>query len=89
MSKSRLATILSRQPDCDDTLRRLADVLQVAPGCRKRACRTEGRCQGGFGPPCFFERREFFSDALRDNMQEYRIRCAAQRETVRSMLRQG
>lgn len=85
--RSRLGTILSQLPDCDDTLRRLADVLQVPPECRKRACRIEGQCQGGYGPPCFFARREFFSDALRDHMDEYRDQCAAHRESMRQMMR--
>ncbi|MGO4705514.1 hypothetical protein AB4072_07035 [Microvirga sp. 2MCAF38] len=56
---SRVQATLSKLPDCDDTLRRLADILGVPSTCRKRACRIEGTCQGGYGPPCFFARREF------------------------------
>jgi hypothetical protein len=87
MPMSRMQTILSQIPDCDDALQRLANVLQVPSRCRRRGCRIERQCQGGYGPPCFFERREFFSDALRDNMHEHREFWDSQRETMRAMLR--
>jgi hypothetical protein len=84
---SRVEAVLSKLPDCDDALRRLSDVLQVPSECRKRACRREGSCQGGYGPPCFFERREFFSEALRERMHEYRHYWDRQRETMRAALK--
>jgi hypothetical protein len=48
---SRIRPFLPNLPDCDDTLRRLADVLLVPETCRKRACRKAMRCQGGYGRP--------------------------------------
>jgi hypothetical protein len=87
MTRSRTDFALSRVPDPDDALRRLADVLRMPAECRKRTCRIEGRCQGGYGPPCFFEQREFFSDALRDRMPEYRDIWEEHRTTVRQMMR--
>ncbi|WP_457094871.1 hypothetical protein [Microvirga sp. P5_D2] len=87
MPRSRSEAFLSRIPNPDDALRRLADVLRMPSECRKRACRVEGCCQGGYGPPCFFARREFFSDALRDHMPEYRDLWDEHRETIRQTLR--
>ncbi|MGO4705124.1 hypothetical protein AB4072_05020 [Microvirga sp. 2MCAF38] len=83
---SHVQATLSKLPDCDDTLRRLADILRVPSTCRKRACRIEGTCQGGYGPPCFFARRDFFSDALRENMPAYREHWDEQRKIVRAAL---
>ena len=84
---SRTERVLFKLPDCDDTLRRLADVLRVPPECRRRACRREGSCQGGYGPSCFFEKREFFADAPRDNMHDYRQLWTEQRAMLRASLR--
>ena len=42
---SRVRHYLSTLPDCDDALRRLADVLQVPATCRKSACRRAERCR--------------------------------------------
>ena len=64
--------ILSDLPDCDDTLRRLADVLQMPLACRRNGCRRKGSCQGGYGPPCYLEDRQAFVKGVRDKMQEYR-----------------
>lgn len=69
---SHIRTLLSRMPDADDTLRRLADVIQVPATCRRRACRNEARCQGGYGPPCYYENRKRFADAVLDEMHEHR-----------------
>jgi len=71
-SMKRFHPILSELPDCDDTLRRLADVLQVSLTCRKNRCRRQGFCQGGYGPPCYLESRDVFVDGVREQMQEYR-----------------
>jgi hypothetical protein len=68
----RYHPVLSELPDCDDTLRRLADVLQVPHTCRKSRCRRTGQCQGGYGPPCYLECRRVFVDGVREQMQEYR-----------------
>ena len=38
--KSRLEYLLSKIPDCDDALRRLADVHRVPAACRRRPCRS-------------------------------------------------
>jgi hypothetical protein len=84
---NRTQHILSKFPDCDDTLRRLADVIHVPSTCRKRICRREGSCQGGFGPPCFFEKRDFFAEALRERMHEYRDFWTGHRENMRAILR--
>lgn len=88
ISHRRTDRILSQLPDPDDALRRLADVLRVPETCRKRACRTEGSCQGGFGPPCYFEKRALFTEAVGERMHEYRERWAATRATLRASLRQ-
>jgi hypothetical protein len=71
-SMKRFHPTLSELPDCDDTLRRLADVLQVPLTCRRTRCRRTGQCQGGFGPPCYRECRRAFVDGVREQMQEYR-----------------
>lgn len=68
----RIKDALSKLPDCDDALRRLSDVLTIPLRCRRRACRREGACQGGFGPPCFFEHRTFIVDTLHENLEPYR-----------------
>ena len=74
-------------PDCDDALRRLADVLRMPETCRRRGCREAGGCQGGYGPPCYFEHRAFFAEAFGEHMHEYRQLWAAHRDTVRAALR--
>ena len=84
---SRVRTILARMPDADDVLRRLADVIQVPQTCRRRACRNEGRCQGGYGPPCYFENRKRFADAVLEEMEEHRERWNAQRDSLEALLR--
>lgn len=84
---SRGHHLLSRLPDADDALRRLADVLQVPFSCRRRACRRERRCQGGYGPPCYFERRTEFADAVRERMEAHRDYWEQQRESIAAVLR--
>jgi hypothetical protein len=84
LSIRRTDAILSRLPDPDDALRRLADVLRVHETCRKRACRREECCQGGYGPPCYFEKRAFFTEAVGERMHEYRERWASARATFRA-----
>jgi hypothetical protein len=80
--------ILSGLPDCDDVLRRLANALRMPATCRKRACRRAVRCQGGYGPPCYFAHRSFFADAVRDRMHEVREYWAKQRQDIEAILRQ-
>ncbi|WP_404287249.1 hypothetical protein ACD578_18255 [Microvirga sp. RSM25] len=84
---SRVQHILSRMPDADDALRRLADVIQVPETCRRRACRNQGRCQGGFGPPCYLENRKRFADAVLEEMQEHRELWIRQRASFEAALR--
>jgi hypothetical protein len=84
---SRAVSPLPTFPDCDDTLRRLSDVLQVPLTCRKSRCRREGFCHGGYGPPCYFENPETFVEGLREQMQEYREYWSKQRKTMRAALR--
>jgi hypothetical protein len=84
---SRVRTILSRMPDADDALRRLADVIQVPETCRKRACRSHGRCQGGYGPPCYFENRKRFADAVLEDMHQHREFWVSQRASCEAALR--
>lgn len=85
---SRYHPILSRMPDADDAMRRLADVIGVPPTCRRRMCRNDGRCQGGYGPPCFHENRERFADAVRDEMHEHRASWIRERAKLEALLRQ-
>ena len=84
---SRTQAFLSRLPDPDAALRSLADVLRVPETCRRRACRQERRCQGGFGPPCYFEKRTLFADAVREHMHEHRYFWDEQRERIEAVLR--
>ena len=85
---SRVQHILSRLPDADDALRRLADVIQVPQTCcRRRACRSQGRCQGGFGPPCYHEHRKRFADAVLEEMQEHREVWIKERIQFEALLR--
>ncbi len=72
-------------PDCDDALRRLADVLQIPLTCRKRRCRREGQCAGGFGPPCYLENRQDFVEGVSGQIQEYREYWGRQRATMRAV----
>ncbi|SCY66085.1 hypothetical protein SAMN02927923_01865 [Microvirga guangxiensis] len=74
-------------PDCDDTLRRLADVLQIPLTCRNHRCRRAGQCQGGYGPPCYFENHGDFVAGVREQMPEYREYWSAQRRTAKAALR--
>lgn len=85
----RNSRLFSRLPDCDDTLRRLADLLQIPYTCRRRKCRRTVQCQGGYGPPCYFEQRITFTERVHEHMQEYRAFWKAQRETVVSNLREN
>jgi hypothetical protein len=52
--------------------------------CRKRPCRRNGSCQGGFGPPCYLQQRNLFADAVRYEMDEYRAHWNGQRRQARS-----
>jgi hypothetical protein len=74
--------ILSRLPDCDDTLRRLADVLQIPITCRRRICRRKGVCQGGYGPPCYFDQKPAFTQGVHEHMQEYREFWKTRRDSI-------
>jgi hypothetical protein len=69
---TRKSRLFPQLPDCDDTLRRLSDVLQIPLTCRKSACRRRGLCQGGYGPPCYFEQRFEFTQGVHEQMEEYR-----------------
>lgn len=83
-SMKRFHPTLSELPDCDDTLRRLADVLQMPLTCRRSRCRRRGSCQGGFGPPCYLECRRAFVDGVRGQMQEYREYWHGQYRTIQA-----
>ena len=61
---------LSGMPDFDDTLRRLSDLLRAYKICRKRTCRFNEGCQGGYGPPCYLQQRNLFADAVRFELDE-------------------
>jgi hypothetical protein len=76
-------------PDADDTLRRLADVIHAAQTCRRRACRNEGRCQGRSGPPCYFENRKRFADAVLEEMHEHREFWIKERASFEAVPRAG
>jgi hypothetical protein len=84
---SRVRTILSRMPDADDALRRLADVIQVPATCRRKACRSNGGCQGGYGPPCYFENRKRFADAVLEEMHGHREFWIDRRAGFEALLR--
>ena len=84
---SRVRTILSRMPDADDVLRRLADVIQVPSTCRRRKCRNQGCCQGSYGPPCYFEDRKRFADAVLEDMHQHREFWISQRTSFEAVLR--
>jgi hypothetical protein len=85
----RFHPILSELPDCDDTLRRLADVLQVPLTCRKTRCWRAGQCQGGYGTPCYLESREAFVKGVRDQMPEYREFWYRQHQAIKAEERRG
>ncbi|WP_445503144.1 hypothetical protein [Microvirga sp. G4-2] len=84
---SRIHPMLHALPDCDDVLRRLADVLQIPLTCRNARCRRKGLCQGGYGPPCYFESRQDFVKGVGEQMQEYRAFWHERRETLKASLR--
>ncbi|MBA1158453.1 MULTISPECIES: hypothetical protein [Microvirga] len=71
---------LFTMPDFDDTLRRLSDVFLMHRICRRRACQKNESCQGGFGPPCYLQRRHLFADALLYELDEYRAFWRDQRQ---------
>ena len=58
--------------DPSDLMRQLSDLFCLPFGCRRRACRRAERCQGGEGPPCFHEHREFFAEAMRAGLRDIR-----------------
>ena len=58
--------------DPSDLMRQLSDLFVLAFGCRRKACRRAGRCQGGDGPPCFHEYRELFAEAMTAGLRENR-----------------
>lgn len=74
--------LFSQLPDCDDALRRLADVLQIPLTCRRRICRRTGACRGGYGPPCYFEQKDEFTLGIHAHMEEYREFWNARREEI-------
>ena len=84
---SRVRTILAGLPDADEAMRRLANVIQAPSTCRRRLCRLQGFCRGGFGPPCFFENRKRFADAVLEEMQEHREHWINQRANLETLLR--
>jgi len=84
---SRVPPRYDGYPDCDDTLRRLADVLQIPLTCRQSRCQRRGECQGGYGPPCYFENHRDFVAGVREQMQEYREYWDRQRRTMRALSR--
>ena len=86
---SRVRSSLASLPDADDVMRRLADVIRTAPTCRRRGCRIQNSCQGGFGPPCFFENRKRFADAVLEEMQEHREHWINQRANLEALLRRS
>ena len=84
---SRVRTVLASLPDADDVLRRLANVIQAPSTCRRRMCRLQGFCQGGFGPPCYFENRKRFADAVLEEMEEHREHWINYRASMETFLR--
>ncbi|HKH95733.1 MAG TPA: hypothetical protein VKA39_04340 [Beijerinckiaceae bacterium] len=58
--------------DPSDLMRQLSDLFVLAPGCRRKACRMAGRCQGGDGPPCFHADRELFIEAVTAGLRDIR-----------------
>ncbi|MCB8820443.1 hypothetical protein [Microvirga rosea] len=84
---SRVQRILAHLPDADDALRRLADVIQIPETCRRRTCRTQRRCRGGYGPPCYFENRQRFADAVLEEMDDHREVWLKERTTIAALLR--
>ncbi|MGO4386377.1 hypothetical protein AB4Y85_02475 [Microvirga sp. 2YAF29] len=73
-------------PDCDDTLRRLANVLQIPLTCRRQRCRRGGQCEGGYGPPCYFENHRDFVAGVREQMPEYRDYWSTKRQEMQEGL---
>ena len=58
--------------DPSDLMRQLSDLFELAFGCRRKACRRAGRCQGGDGPPCFHADRELFVEAVTAGLRDIR-----------------
>jgi hypothetical protein len=75
---------LFNMPDFDDTLIRLSDLLMMHKICRRRTCRWHEGCQGGFGPPCYLQRRHLFADAVRYELDEYRAYWRDQRRRAKA-----
>ena len=71
-------------PDFDDTLQRLSNLLRMHRLCRRRTCRRNEGCQGGFGPPCYLQYRHHFADAVRYELDEYRAFWSEQRRKAKS-----
>jgi len=70
-------------PDFDDTLCRLANLIMAHRICRRRTCRRNEGCQGGFGPPCYLQQRHLFADAVHYELDEYRAYWSEQRRRAR------
>ena len=77
---------LPNLPDCDDTLRRLSDLLLMPETCRRTACRKAMRCQGGYGPPCFLEHHRVFARSLLMEMGYYRNHWDMERDRIETAL---
>ena len=71
-------------PDFDDTLARLSNLLRAHRLCRRRTCRRNEGCQGGFSPPCYLQYRHLFADAVRYELDEYRAYWAEQRRRAKA-----
>jgi hypothetical protein len=82
----RTRPFLPNLPDCDDTLRRLSDVLMFPETCRKIACRKAMRCQGGYGPPCFLEHHRIFARALLEQIGHCRDHWDRERDRIEAAL---
>jgi len=77
---------LFNMPDFDDTLKRLSDLLRAHRICRRRTCRHNEECQGGFGPPCYLQQRHLFADAVRYELDEYRAYWTQQRQQAKQRM---
>jgi hypothetical protein len=57
---------------------------ELPPAARRGEC-----SQGGYGPPCFFERRTFSADVLCDDMRDYRESWAETHVTLKQRKSEG